>query len=107
LARLEVHQRSPDRPAPDRLRAPPADHLEQGSDSANPDALLVSARALLVRAKEERPLVRQARRELDCLGLSVPEVHYGRFGRGKVRPSDPEANGGDAAAPPQPHSSWR
>jgi hypothetical protein len=45
-----------------------------------PDAnsLLVSARALLVCAQEERGVVRQGRRELDRLGFRIAEVHHGR-----------------------------
>ena len=83
LARIEVHARSARRPAADRLPAPPADHLGQGPNGPHADALLVPARALLVRAKEERAVVRQGRRELDDLGLAIAEVHHGRLGRGE------------------------
>ena len=81
LARIQVHARGARRPAADRLPASPADHLEQGPDRPHPDALLVSARALLVRAEEERAVVREGRRELDDLGFAVPEVHHGRLRR--------------------------
>ena len=43
LARIEVHPRGARRPAADRLRASPADHLGQGPDRAHAHALLVSA----------------------------------------------------------------
>ena len=58
LARLKVHARSTRRAAAYRLPSSPADHLEQRQDRADSHALLVSARAVLVREKEERTLVR-------------------------------------------------
>jgi hypothetical protein len=38
--------------------------------------------ALLVRALEERAMVRQARGELDDLGFGLPKFIMGGFGRG-------------------------
>ena len=84
LARLEVHARSARWPAAHRLCAPPADHLGQGPNGAHPHALLVSARALLVCAEEERAVVRQSRRELHDLGFALTEVHHGRLGRREI-----------------------
>ena len=69
--------------------------------------LLVPARALLVRAQEERSLVREGGRELDHLGFALAEVHHGRIGGGEVRSSDAEAGRADAAADPEPHQAWR
>ena len=55
LARIDVHARSPERPRAHRLPPPAADHLEQGPDGAHQNALLVSARTLLVRRKKNAP----------------------------------------------------
>lgn len=54
-----------------------SNHLEQTQNGVDADSLLVSARALLVREDEERPLVRQGRRQLHDLGLALPEIHHG------------------------------
>ena len=70
----------------------------KGPHGTHANALLVPARTVLVRAQEERSLVRQGRRELDDLGFAVAEVHHGRIGRGEVRSSDAEAGGTDAAS---------
>jgi hypothetical protein len=43
LARIEVHSGSSRWPAPDRVPAPPTDHLEQGENSPHEDPLLVPA----------------------------------------------------------------
>src|ERR1700683_5080257 len=61
MARFEVHPRGPRWLAANRVSASPADHLEQGAYRADANALLVPARALLVRPKEECAVVRQAR----------------------------------------------
>ncbi|HEY2841937.1 MAG TPA: hypothetical protein VGJ26_22450, partial [Pirellulales bacterium] len=50
------------------------------SDRAYTHFVLVSARALLVRTEEERPVVREGGRELDCLGIAQPQIHNGFFG---------------------------
>ncbi len=64
------------------------------------------ARALLVRAQEERALVRKGRRELDHLGFAVAEIHHGRIGGREVRSSHAETGGADAAAHSEPHPAW-
>ena len=98
LARVGLHARGAGRPAADRLPVPAADHLEQRPHGAHAHALLVSARALLVRAEEECALVRQGRRELHDLGFALAQVHHGRLRRGEVRSSHAEAGRADAAA---------
>src|ERR1035438_8981547 len=50
---------------------------EQGTDCSHSNALLVSARALLVCAEEECSLVRQGRRKLNDLGFAQPEIQIG------------------------------
>ncbi len=80
VARIEVHPRGSRWFAADRLSASSADHLGQGAHGAHENALLVPARAVLVRPKEERSLVREGRRELDDLEFAVAEVHHGRIG---------------------------
>ena len=97
------HARSARRPAADRLPVSAADHLEQGPHGSHANALLVSARTLLVRPEEERAVVREGRRELDDLGFGLAEVHHGRIGRREVRPPDAEARRSDAAPDPEPH----
>ena len=47
-------------------------------NSAHAHALLVSARAVLVRQKEECTVVRKGRREFYDLGLAFAKVHHGR-----------------------------
>jgi hypothetical protein len=44
------------------------------------NALLVPARALLVRSKEKRSLVREAGREPDDLEFALAEIHDGGIG---------------------------
>src|ERR1035438_6682523 len=53
LARLPIHARSAEWASPHRLRAPPANHLGQGTDGPHQNAVLVSTRAMLVRPEEE------------------------------------------------------
>ena len=43
LARFDLHARGPGWPAANWFPVPPADHLEQGPDRADADALLVPA----------------------------------------------------------------
>ena len=58
---------------------------------------------MLVRAEEERALVRQGGRELDDLGGAVAEVRHGWERRNEVRSPDAETGGTDAAADPEPY----
>jgi hypothetical protein len=61
LARERVHSRGTERLATDRLHVPAADYLEQGPNSVHANALLVPARAVLVRAETQSAVVRQGR----------------------------------------------
>ena len=79
----------------------------KGPHGADANALLVPTRAVLVRPKEERAVVRQSRRELDHLGFAVAEVHHGRVRRGQVRSSDSEARRTDAAPDSEPSPAGR
>ena len=53
---------------------------DKGPHGAHTDPLLVSARALLVRAEEECAVVREGRRELHHLAFAIAEIHHGRVG---------------------------
>src|SRR5262245_53726336 len=76
MARQRVLSRSAERPRAYRFLVPAADYLEQGPHRSHQDTLLVWARTLLVRAKEECTLVRQGRRKFHHLGVAVTEVHH-------------------------------
>jgi len=91
----------------DRLPSSPADHLGQRADGADKNVVLVSARAVLVRAEEERALVREGRRKLYDLDLSLAEVHHGRFRRDQIRSPNSKACRTDAAPDPEPRQEGR
>src|ERR1035437_459439 len=74
LARFEVHPGGPGRIAANRISAPPANYLEQGQGCSHTNTLLVRSRALLVRQKEECPVVRKSRRKYDSLGIGRAHV---------------------------------
>ena len=103
LARIEVYSRGAERSIAHRLRAPSTDHMGQGPHGAHENVVLVSARALLVREKEECSLVRQSRREFHHLGVTVAQVHHGWFRRGEVRPPHAETGRSDASPDPESH----
>src|SRR6185437_5718459 len=107
MACLGIYARGIEWTAADRLPLSATDHLEQGPYGSYAHALLVSARALLVRKEEKRPVVWQGRRELDCLGFGIAQVHHGRLGRGEVRAAYAQAGRADAAADPQAHPAGR
>jgi hypothetical protein len=79
LARQRLHARGSRRPRADRLLVPAADHLGQGANGADAHALLVSARAMLVRPKEECAVVWKSWRELDGLAVAESKIHNGRL----------------------------
>jgi ParB-like nuclease domain len=93
VARLALYAGSAQRRRADRISVPTATNLEQGPRRPDPNALLVSARALLVRSEEKGAVVRKAGiGELHHLGFALAEVHHGRLGRTEVRSPDTKAS---------------
>src|ERR1035441_9375420 len=70
------------RTATNRISAPPANYLEQGQACSHTNSLLVRSRALLVRQKEECPVVRSV---LDGL-LRIGFLHHQQIIWNKGRP---------------------
>src|ERR1039458_7718191 len=94
-------------PIADRVSIPPTDHLGQAAYCSDAHAVLVPARAVLVRAEEERAMVRQGWREFHDLGMPKSEIHLRRLRRRKVRSPDAEASRTHAAPAVESHEARR